>query len=101
MSESLDAASVAVEAAAIEVTLRVALGNRALLTEYDRLTGTNLCQRGTALDHAIDEATGRTDADLQGFLAFAKDTLWDRADESTREAVRQEVRSKAREISAR
>lgn len=95
MKESWGTAPMAIEAAAIELTLRVALANRTLLAEYDRLAGTNLCQRGSPLENAIDDATGRADGDLRGFLAFAKDALWDRADHATRDALRAQVAARA------
>lgn len=95
MNESWSAERLAIEAASIEATLQVALANPALLAEYDRLAGTNLGRRGSVLDHAVDDATGRSADDLRGFLVFAKDALWDRADEATRNAVRIQVRTQA------
>lgn len=34
---------------------------RSLVAQFDRLRGTNLSRRGTGLDLAIDDATGRTE----------------------------------------
>jgi len=47
-----------------------------LVAEFDRLAGTNLSFRGSALDLKIDEATGRLDDDLRKFIAFVWDCVW-------------------------
>lgn len=82
----------AVEAAALHQVLTTALACRELVAGYDRLAGTALAARRTPLEQAIDAATGRDDRDHARFLAFAKDVLWDRAPEATRDAVRAQVR---------
>jgi hypothetical protein len=41
-----------------------------LVKEFDRLWGTNLLSRGTAIDLAIDEATGRQHSDCGKFIRF-------------------------------
>jgi hypothetical protein len=48
-----------------------------LVAEFDRLQGSNLARRGTTIDLAIDDATGRTTDDARAFIAFAAD-LWAR-----------------------
>lgn len=80
-----------VEATVLARVLATALQNRALVAEYDRLHGTNLCGRGTAVERAVDAARGRTEMDLTKFLAFAKDVVWDRLDDATRMAIRTQV----------
>ena len=47
-----------------------------LLTEFDRLTGSNLSQRGSLLDLEIDRATGRMDADFERFVEFVREFIW-------------------------
>ncbi|AGG89155.1 hypothetical protein [Rhodanobacter denitrificans] len=84
---------VAVEAAALHYVLELALAHPTLRAEYDRLAGTALATRRSPLERAIDVASGRDDAELQGFLTFAKDVLWDRAPDATREAIRAQVRA--------
>ncbi|MEY2117153.1 hypothetical protein [Rhodanobacter sp. FW106-PBR-R2A-1-13] len=83
---------VAVEAAALRYVLELALAHPTLRTEFDRLAGTEVATRRSPLERAIDVASGREDAELQGFLAFAKDVLWDRAPDATREEIRAQVR---------
>jgi hypothetical protein len=45
-------------------------GNRDLVREFDRLTGSNLALVGSPLDISIDEASGRLSADVRAFVAF-------------------------------
>ncbi|KZC30057.1 MULTISPECIES: hypothetical protein [unclassified Rhodanobacter] len=84
---------VTIEAAALRFVLEVALAHPSLRAEYDRLAGTARGTRRSPVDKAIDRATGRDDAELQGFLVFAKDALWDRAPDATRDAIRAQVRA--------
>ena len=51
--------------------------NTELVREYDRLRGTNLSRRGTGLELMIDDATGRTEDDVRGFVEFCED-VWGR-----------------------
>lgn len=44
-----------------------------LIRAYDRLYGANLMRRGIPIELAIDDACGRTNHDLRGFLNF----LWE------------------------
>lgn len=41
--------------------------------EYDRLTGSNLCGKGTPIDVMIDDATGRISDEAAGFAEFCAD----------------------------
>lgn len=41
-----------------------------LVEQFDRLYGTNLARKGGALALAIDDASGRTRADLGAFVDF-------------------------------
>lgn len=50
--------------------VQMASGNADLVSEFDRLRGTNLSLRGAPISLAIDEATGRLDHDMQSFLRF-------------------------------
>ncbi len=83
--------ALAVEAATLHYVLRTALDMPELVAEFDRLAGTNIAGRGSPLDRAIDTASGRADADLQAFLAFAKDAVWDRLDHATLNQIRAQV----------
>lgn len=44
-----------------------------LVLEFDRLYGTNLSRSGTALDLAVDDASGRFKSDLARFRQFTDD----------------------------
>lgn len=44
--------------------------NAELVANYDRLRGTNLSQKGSGLDLAIDQASGRMETELEGFIEF-------------------------------
>lgn len=46
--------------------------------EFDRLSGTNLSRKGSQLELMIDDATGRTDAEVAAFIDFVRDVVWDR-----------------------
>lgn len=56
-----------------------------LLAEFDRLTGANLSLKGSVLDIMIDEASGKRAADLERFVAFVRDAVWDRLPPATPE----------------
>lgn len=49
-----------------------------LVHNYDRLKGTNLSLRGSGFDLAIDKATGRLDAELEGFIEFCWEYIFQR-----------------------
>lgn len=59
-----------------EDVLRVAAGNRELLKEYDRLTGSNLSLKGTPIELAIDDQTGRTTEEFRKFASFVLEHIW-------------------------
>lgn len=50
--------------------LRAAAANRELVAEFDRLTGSNLLRRGSPIELAVDDATGRAEADVAAFVGF-------------------------------
>lgn len=50
--------------------------NRELVHHFDRLTGSNLSLKGSGLDLAIDEATGRVRGDAQEFITFVWECVW-------------------------
>jgi hypothetical protein len=53
-----------------------AIGVPELVAEFDRLTGSNLSRRGTPLEAMIDDAAGRTDAEIAAFVEeFVRDLL--------------------------
>lgn len=89
-AEALPSAQ-AIEAAAMASVLRTALACPELVAQFDRLAGTDVAAQASPLNRAIDVASGRAEADLQRFLAFAKDALWDRLDNATRDAIRVQV----------
>lgn len=49
-----------------------------LVAEYDRLRGTDLSHRGAPINQMIDKASGKLDADLEGFLEFVWDSVYTR-----------------------
>jgi hypothetical protein len=57
---------------------RSVFANRELLAEFDRLTGSNLSLRGTAFELQIDFASGRFEPEMEKFVEFVKDCVWDR-----------------------
>ncbi len=54
---------------------------------FDRLTKSNLQGRGSPLDLAIDDATGRPSEDAKLFVAFVYDVVWSRLDAACRDAI--------------
>lgn len=66
--------------------------NREMVKHFDRLRGTNLSLRGSPIDLAIDESTGRRDHDLALFTAFIFDAVWCRLPPELFEAASQEGR---------
>ncbi len=78
----------AVDAMAKMIVLRQALASPEFVAQFDRLSGTNLSQRGTAIEQMIDSTSGRLEADFKSFVAFVYDVLWDRAPDSLRDALR-------------
>jgi hypothetical protein len=59
-----------------EKCLLEAAATPGMLVEYDRLNGTNLARRGTPLDLAIDQATGRMEAEIEGFVEFVRTYIY-------------------------
>jgi hypothetical protein len=55
-----------------------ALANDELVANFDRLTGRNLGRRGSPLELAIDEASGRLADDFEAFVGFVLDMVWER-----------------------
>jgi hypothetical protein len=56
--------------------LEAAIETPELIREFDRLNGTNLLQRGSGLELAIDKATGRLDHDMKLFCEFVWDDIF-------------------------
>jgi hypothetical protein len=54
------------------------LDNDELVAHFDRLTGRNVGRKGSPLDLVIDDATGRQADDLDAFIGFVRDVVWDR-----------------------
>lgn len=50
--------------------------NRLFIAEFDRLTGSNLSLKGSPIERAIDEASGRQKADLTKFIDFVYKHVW-------------------------
>jgi len=53
--------------------LTLAIDDKDLIAEFDRLKGHNLSRVGTPLDLMIDDSTGRTEQALDDFTDF----VWD------------------------
>lgn len=62
----------------IEDCIRECVNNPEFMREYDRVRGTNLSLRGTPLDVAIDEASGRIECEARQFVADVIDIVWSR-----------------------
>lgn len=52
------------------------LQDKAFVEAYDRLNGTNLSNRLTPIENAIDIATKKRDIELLGFIAFVDCFIW-------------------------
>ena len=50
--------------------------SKALVAEFDRLTGANLSMKGNGLELMIDEATGKRHDDIAAFVAFVHEFIW-------------------------
>ncbi len=44
--------------------------------EFDRLNHSDLARRGIPINIMIDDATGKTDADIKKFVAFVAEFIW-------------------------
>lgn len=58
--------------------LRAAASNAEIVAQFDRLNGTDLARRGTQIQLAVDDATGRTQAALAAFVLFVHECVWTR-----------------------
>jgi len=56
--------------------LQSCVGNQELVSNFDRLKGTNLSLRGAPIDLAIDRAVGRLDAEIESFVEFCWDVVF-------------------------
>lgn len=65
--------------------LVVAISTQDFVAQFDRIHGSNLLRRGSPLDLAIDDSTGRYDADAAAFEAFVREYVWDRLPADVRE----------------
>lgn len=50
--------------------------NQALVSEFDRLTGSNLSLRGKPIELMVDQATGKLADDVAKFVAFVYECVW-------------------------
>lgn len=50
--------------------------NRELVEQFNRLHGTSLGVGG--INGAVDEASGKREADMLAFIEFVRDCIWDR-----------------------
>ena len=69
------------------VALRQAAENPELLEEYDRLYGTNLRDRGAPLDIIANAEAGTIDQEMDVFVAFIRDHVWQCIAPDVREAL--------------
>ena len=53
-----------------ETCVSHALANKELVSEFDRLQGTNLSNVGSPIVLAVDKASGRQSDDMQKFMSF-------------------------------
>ena len=53
--------------------LGLCASHKALIANYDRLCGTNLSRKGTAIELKIDDSTGRFEDEAQKFFEWCVD----------------------------
>jgi hypothetical protein len=53
-----------------EEILNQAFATPELIAEFDRLTGSNLQQKGSVIERMIDNSTDRTRGDVKAFMGF-------------------------------
>lgn len=54
-----------------------------LIENYDKLRGANLGRKGSPIDLAVDLATGRIEAEIEGFIEFCWEYIFLRFGESS------------------
>jgi len=59
-------------------TLLVCADTKELVEQYDRLNNSNLSLKGSTLDLKIDEATGRLDYEVEQFVIFVYEYIYQR-----------------------
>lgn len=69
----------------LETIVDQCLGNKEMVAEFDRLSGTNLSRRGNPLELMIDEATDRNEVELHMFAEFVMDVVIMRLDAREKE----------------
>lgn len=58
--------------------VRASLDTPELVENFDRLYGYNLSRRGTPIEVAVDDITGRTEAGVRAFMVFVRDCVYTR-----------------------
>ena len=53
-------------------------GNKELVAEFDRLSGSNLSFKGAPINIMVDQATGKQKDDLRAFCDFVYECIWSR-----------------------
>lgn len=74
---------------AFQACLMQAAANDELLSQFDRLAGTNLTRQGSPINLAIDAATGRHEDDVRRFIEFVADCIYSRLEPSVLASMRQ------------
>jgi hypothetical protein len=64
--------------------IALCISNAELIQGYDRLAKTDICTPLTPIERMVDNATGKTAADLLGFMRFCLD-IWHRVPTEERE----------------
>ena len=54
------------------------VGCAELVEQYDRLQGSNLSMKGSALAVEIDKASGRMESEIKDFILWVYDVVWTR-----------------------
>jgi len=67
-------------ASAFKACVMLCAADVEFVAAFDRLTKSNLQGRGSPVDLAIDDATGRLPEDAKLFVAFVFDVVWSRLD---------------------
>ena len=53
------------------------ISNKEFISQYDRLKGSNLQRKGSPVDLAIDDSSGRYESELFEFFDFVVEYVWD------------------------
>lgn len=59
------------------VCVHEAIDTPDFVAQFDRLYGTNLARRGAPVELAVDDASGRSKADMEKFVKFVRAVVYE------------------------